>query len=306
MKWQKKGLIYCAKGESNWAATGASLPVPHLLSDQVLRLYVAFADVQNRSRIGYVDVNPENPSEVLAVSPTPLLDIGEDGTFDENGVVPISIVSQDNQLYLYYVGFQLGVKRPYYLFSGLAISQDNGQSFQKYQETPILDRSPQEKYIRTAPFVLKENNVWKMWYLGGNEWTSYQGKPLPIYKINYLESSDGIHWGETGVLCIDTDEDIHGFGRPYVTKEPNNTYKMVYSIRYFSKNYRLGQAESKDGIHWTKSPTEFGVETSASGWDSDMICYGIPFSHKNKHYLFYNGNQYGKTGVGYAELCPDD
>lgn len=301
MKWEKKGLIYCANNNNSWAKQGAALPVPYLYSDRILRIYVAFIGDNNVGRIGYIDVNPDNPKEVFKISEKPILDIGIDGTFDDNGVAPISIVKNGNLLYLYYVGFQLGVKRPYYLFSNLAISEDNGDTFYKHQQTPLLDRSSNELFIRTAPFVIQTANKWKMWYLGGSEWLSSNGKLLPIYKLKYLESANGIEWGNEGKLVMDIKSGEHGFGRPSIIKE-NDLYKMIYSIRYISKGYRLGYAESIDGVNWIRKDNEMKLDVSSDGWDSEMICYGSIFMHKNHTFLFYNGNGYGKTGVGYAEL----
>lgn len=139
MKWEKKGLIYCPKNENSWMKDFAMLPTPLLMGD-VLRIFIGFCDNNNVGRIGYVDVNPENPSEIRGVSQKPVLDIGRKGCFDDNGVVPISIIKKEKEIFLYYVGFQLGVKIPYYMFGGLAISRNGGETFERYSESPILDR----------------------------------------------------------------------------------------------------------------------------------------------------------------------
>ncbi len=33
-----------------------------------------------------------------------------------------------------------------------------------------------------------------------------------------------------------------------------------------------------------------------------MLAYACVVRHKDKVYMFYNGNNYGETGFGYAEL----
>jgi hypothetical protein len=43
-----------------------------------------------------------------------------------------------------------------------------------------------------------------------------------------------------------------------------------------------------------------GIDVSHSGWDSEMIAYACVFKHGNKWHMLYNGNGYGKTGIGYA------
>jgi hypothetical protein len=76
---------------------------------------------------------------------------------------------------------------------------------------------------------------------------------------------------------------------------------MWYSHR--GKNYRIGYAESLDGLHWTRKDNEAGIHVSRSGWDSQMIEYPFVFDHQGSRYLLYNGNDYGKTGIGLGQLA---
>jgi hypothetical protein len=80
---------------------------------------------------------------------------------------------------------------------------------------------------------------------------------------------------------------------------------MWYSIRSTTHPYRLGYAESTDGLHWIRKDDEVGIHTSSSGWDSEMICFPCVIDVAGQRYLFYNGNQHGKTGFGYAILEQD-
>lgn len=301
MNWIKKGLIYCPDGQQPWAKKYAFPPTPYFMSNEVLRIYVAFCDENTIGRIGFVDISAKNPSTILNISKKPVFDIGIPGSFDENGVVPTSIVKVDNKLFLYYVGYQLGYKVRYFQFEGLAISKDGGNSFSRYSKVPILDRSDEELLNRTSAFVIYDEDVFKMWYVGGSKWLAVDGKLLPVYNIRYLESKDGIRWGKKGRICIDfKNKDEHALGRPYVIKDEN--YKMFYSIRTKSKGYRLGYAESKDGLYWIRKDEEMNIDISQSGWDSRMIAYPSVVNFKGSTCLFYNGNNCGETGFGYAVL----
>jgi len=64
--------------------------------------------------------------------------------------------------------------------------------------------------------------------------------------------------------------------------------------------YRLGYAESIDGIKWERMDRCVGITVSEDGWDSDMIEYAAVVPYKNKYYMFYNGNNYGEFGIGLA------
>lgn len=304
MYWEKRGLIYCPSDKDGWKQQFAICPTPFLITKDRLRIFVNMCDENMVGRPGYVDVNPENFSEILEISQKPVLDVGRPGAFDDNGVGQISLLEYDGKFYMYYIGFQLGVKIPYYMFCGLAISDDGGYSFKKYSQTPILDRKQDELYARCGVHVIRDDGKFKMWYVGsyGDGWTNAQGKLKPLYTMKYLESDDGINWNADSITCMEYgNEDEHGFGRPYVWKD-QKMYKMLYSIRTYSRGYYLGYAESFDGINWTRQDSLAGIGLSKVGWDSENLSYGHLFNYKGKTYLFYNGNGCGKTGFGYAEL----
>ena len=120
--------------------------------------------------------------------------------------------------------------------------------------------------------------------------------------MKYTESTDGIHWHNKSIQCMEfKNEDEHGFGRPYVWKEVDK-YKMLYSIRTYSRGYYIGYAESEDGVHWERKDDEAGIELSKSGWDSVNLSYPYLYKYRDKVYMFYNGNGCGKSGFGYAQL----
>jgi predicted GH43/DUF377 family glycosyl hydrolase len=302
MNWVKQGLVYCPDGTVDWAREYAFPPTPFMIAENRLRIFLSFCDKHTVGRAGYVDVDPTDPNRILSVSKKPILDVGKAGMFDENGVVPTSVIAVGNQLYMYYVGYQLGQKVRYYQFEGLAVSDNNGESFQRIQEVPVIDRSDREALNRTSAFVMAENGIFRMWYVGGSEWTEVNGKTLPVYNLRYAESVDGIHWPTSGNVCIDfKSKDEHALGRPWVIKN-GSLYKMFFSSRTYSKGYRIGYAESSDGITWRRLDETVGINVSETGWDSQMIAYPSIFNWEHQTYMFYNGNDCGRTGFGYAVL----
>jgi sucrose-6-phosphate hydrolase SacC (GH32 family) len=303
MEWLKMGLIYAPTGSIPWAQQYAFPPTPHLINEEILRVYVAFRDADGVGRVGFVEVDARNPGAVRRVSTAPVLDIGTAGAFDENGVVPTCVVRHNDQLYMYYVGYQLGYKVRYFQFQGLAISEDGGLTFRRHSTVPIIDRSDQELLNRTSAFVLRDDHMFKMWYVAGSDWVSIGNKLLPRYNLRYLESIDGRTWGRVGRVCFDfRDANEYAFGRPWIVRDPN-LYHMFYSIRTRSKGYRLGYAKSRDGIAWQREDDAVGIDVSESGWDSEMIAYPSIYRDGNEVYLFYNGNNCGSTGFGFAQLA---
>jgi hypothetical protein len=66
--------------------------------------------------------------------------------------------------------------------------------------------------------------------------------------------------------------------------------------------YRIGYAESRDGIAWVRDDSRCGIVSSEAGWDSEMIAYPHVVSHSGRTYMFYNGNGFGRSGFGYAVM----
>ncbi|MFQ5544345.1 MAG: hypothetical protein ACE5FE_00065 [Acidiferrobacterales bacterium] len=302
MKWHKRGLVYRPRGDLWWAKKYALLPTASVSDDQVIRVYFASLDEELYGRIGYVEVDVDSPQQILYESQGAVLDIGELGTFDDCGVNPSSVMKFGGRMYLYYIGWQRCERVPYMLFSGVAISADNGRSFKKHSRTPILERNNDEPFSRSAPWVTVEGDILKMWYWSCVRWT--YGKSGVHYNsvLRYATSKNGIEWSTHDHVCIQPEgNDEYAVGRPCVVKD-GHVYRMWYSIRSFNKLYTIGYAESNDGIHWVRKDNEAGIDKSESGWDSEMICYPCVVDIKGKRYMFYNGNRHGASGFGYAIL----
>ncbi|HEX7900648.1 MAG TPA: hypothetical protein VF950_22990 [Planctomycetota bacterium] len=297
----KKGFIYGPDGSLAWARHSALTPTPFLLSESVLRVYAGFRDERGVSRIGYVDVSPEDPSVVLGVSKEPALDVGEPGTFDDNGVILGDVLRVRDRLLMYYVGFQKVEQVKFLAFTGLAVSDDQGGSFRRVSRTPVLDRTDSELYIRAAHSVIHENGMFRVWMAGGSGWEWIGGKPFPRYDIRYLESEDGIHFNREAQLSLGCQGDEYRIGRPRV-RRLGTRYSMYYTWGDTHGRYLPGYAESTDGLAWVRKDEHVGIGPSSEGWDSVHLCYPAPLEYRGKTYMFYNGNDMGRAGFGYAVL----
>jgi hypothetical protein len=299
VEWEKKGLIYCSSGENGWRNNSFLNPAPFLLNEDVIRFYGSFRDESGVGRIGYVDVDSSNPKQIIAVSNEPVLDIGRRGMFDDTGVVPTCILENNNKIYLYYAGYNLGKNVRFLVFTGMAVSFDRGNSFERIQETPVTDRVAGEEFFRVIHSIFYDDNKFKLWYGGGNQFINGKEKTLPVYDIRYSESNSELAFAQKGRTVLSSYGDCHRVGRPYVFKEEEK-YKMYYGYGGEDYPYQLAYAESEDGIDWDKKDINLGL--SNKGWDSEMMAYPAFVRCKGKGYLFYNGNNYGYDGFGYAEL----
>jgi hypothetical protein len=305
MIWHKKGLIFESSGDFRWNKTHAQVPVVDMVNDKIWRIYYAARDSDNHCNISFIEVEAGNPSNILYKHKEPLFEFGGLGAFDDAGIMPSCIVNYKNKKYLYYIGWNAGQNIGYRLAVGLAISND-GISFQKFSAGPILDRSIYDNCLCASPFVIIEENIWKMWYVSGTHWKIIDGRAEPFYHIKYATSLDGLAWERRGIVCIDYDDFTEGISRPCTVKT-DLEYLMFYSFRNntgyrmnTSNAYRIGVARSVDGINWIRDDLDIGISLSESGWDSEMIAYPYVVKFKHNYFMFYNGNGFGRSGFGYA------
>ncbi|MBI5598460.1 MAG: hypothetical protein HY890_01835 [Deltaproteobacteria bacterium] len=300
MRWKKLGLIFCPDKNYDWMVSHASVPFAKHIKDDLFRVYFSPRDATGRSFVGYADIDINRQWKIIGISEKPVLSPGATGMFDDSGAMLSWMVAHGDKSYLYYIGWNLGVTVPFRNSIGLAVSAKGECGFKKYSSGPVLDRSTEDPCFVASSCVMVEGGKWRMWYLSCIEWEMVEGVPQHRYHIKYAESDDGINWRRDGTVCIDfKSPDEYAISRPCVLKD-GDIYKMWYSYR--GGSYRIGYAESFDGVEWTRKDEDAGIDVSPSGWDSEMIEYPHVFDHKGRRFMLYNGNEYGRTGFGLAVL----
>ncbi|MGB4660618.1 MAG: hypothetical protein WBI07_15695 [Mobilitalea sp.] len=302
--WKRKGLIHSCNIYETGYAQDAFIDV---INDSIWRIYYSTRTKDSISYPYYIDVEAGNPMKKIKMSDTPLLCPGAPGTFDETGITPTSIVTIDeNRKYLYYCGWNRRSLTPYALSIG-CVEVLNNNEYRKISDGPIMDRSIYNPIAVSAPCVIRDGNVFRMWYISFLSWDKFNEKLEPTYVVKHATSEDGIDWKCDSHICIKSDYYGEAIGRPWVIKD-EGIYKMWISTRgienYRTKSgqhYMIEYAESNDGINWKRRRDKFSFPTSENGWDSEMLEYASVTKYNNKYYMLYNGNDFGKTGFGYAE-----
>jgi predicted GH43/DUF377 family glycosyl hydrolase len=307
MKWIKKGHIYSVDQPKNWMHSHAQCPTAIVLEDTI-RVFFSARYPNQQSLPTYIDVDINDPTKIIKECKIPVLDFGRKGTFDENGIIPSYFIEKDKSFYFYYAGWSKCKNVPYKNFTGLAISEDNGESFTKYKEAPVFSLDENNPLSATGPCIIKREDDFISIYSTGIDWIEINGKLEHTYLLTYATSKDAINWKGTGEIIIKPERDFMAHCKPTIIFE-DGFYHMWFSKRGSNNfrqagedSYRLGYAFSKDLINWTRDDSKVGIDVSQNGWDSEMICYPHIVKAKDKYFMFYNGNGFGKSGFGYAEL----
>lgn len=317
MKWIKKGKIFdptqfkLANNCSEFAQSPQTI-----VFDDFIRIYFSTRqkDPVNGmylSFISYVDFTKDF-SKVIKVSDKTVIELGGLGTFDEHGIFPINLLKHNGKIAAYTCGWNRRISVPVETAIGLAYSKDNGETFVRAGDGPVLASSLNEPVLVGDGFVQVYDNVYHMWYIFGTKWMpKTENEPVArVYKIGHAISKDGVNWEKEEGRKIISDKlnENECQALPTVVKI-GSRYHMFFCYREatdFRKNpkrsYKLGYAWSDDLKNWTRDDADSGIDVTPGEWDSDMMCYPHLFESDGKVYLLYNGNEFGKYGFGLAQL----
>jgi predicted GH43/DUF377 family glycosyl hydrolase len=305
MEWAKIGKIENLIEKIGWSNSHAQVPTLLLLEDR-LRVYFATRPAQDLTLTTFCDLDLQDFNKIIYVHDKPILDLGKPGSFDQHGIMPSSVIKKEGRVFLYYSGWSRSVGVPYANYTGVAISDDGGNTFYKPFQGPIVDRTKFEIFSATSPEVY-HNGIWHMWYCSGTNWHNINGKFEHTYDIKYADSENGFDWRQQNRIAIRQKNEFEAITKPTVISLGNfyhmwYCYRGSFSFRGGADGYKIGYAISKDLINWERRDEEAGISVSENGWDNEMIAYPAAIQIGKAFYLFYNGNGFGKEGFGYAKL----
>ena len=318
MNWKKRGKIFDPSITlmKNGCTEFAQSPQT-IVFDDFVRIYFSTRKRDEKgeylSLISSIDMDL-NLEKIISYSTEEIISLGDLGTFDEHGIFPISPFKDEEKLYAFTCGWNRRISVPVETSIGLAESLDGGKTFQRVSKGPVLSASLNEPILVGDGFVKKYDYKYHMWYIYGKKWIDKTEKePVArVYKIGYATSTDLKNWEkqEGKQLISDVLNEDECQALPTVIKIKDK-YHMFFCFREATdfrtnaeRSYKLGYAYSTDLNNWTRNDELGGVFISKNkeDWDSEMLCYPHIFNVKEKVYLLYNGNQFGKFGFGLAEL----
>lgn len=312
-KWNKLGRVFdptTVKGKP-WLEEFAQAPCT-LIFDDFVRVYFScrpHPDEKGQyvSYSAFVDLDRKNLFNIVNIASSPILELGELGTFDEFGTYPVSAIRKGNQVIAYYGGWTRCESIPFTVSIGIAYSDDNGTTFRKYGKGPLLTSNLHDPFVLSGPKIRKFNDKYYLWYVAVTEWLPGE-RPDAVYKIRMATSDNGFDWNRNGTNIIsdkiETNEcqaspDVFFYDGMY---HMFFCYKYSLDFRCNDRGYRIGYAWSDNLADWTRDDVQAGIGLSPQGWDDQSIAYPHVFELDGKVYMLYIGNQVGRYGFGIAEL----
>ncbi|MDA8106809.1 MAG: hypothetical protein M0Z71_15705 [Nitrospiraceae bacterium] len=317
MKWKKLGKIFDPTKHKlpNNCVQFAQSPQT-LVFDDFVRIYFSSRAVDKKngkylSHIAFVEMQ-KNLHDIIRVSSKTVIPLGRLGCFDEHGIFPMNVMRYGNAVYGYTCGWSRRTSISVDTAIGLAISCDDGLTFRRIGDGPVLAASLHEPCLIGDPFVRVIGDLFHMWYIFGKGWKRFVPGIAPdrIYKIGHATSSNGINWIKEEARQIISDRlgPEESQALPTVI-EVDGRHHMFFCYRQSfdfrensSRSYRIGHAWSDDLLNWARDDENPLLDVTQDDWDSDMVCYPHVFQYEGEVFLLYNGNEFGRSGFGLAVL----
>jgi hypothetical protein len=228
----------------------------------------------------------DNPHGPWTKSNDTLLTAGSGGEWDSKFVVSEQIIATDTGLVMFYWAGDDWYPNTYTAQIGMAVSSDNGKSWQKYdnplttnspfaESDPVLTVGSEGTYDAVSIYgatVIKNASQWEMYYLGasftdtdgicyatspdGISWTKHAGNPIFTFwedpaVINILEMPSAVIHNDTCFLYYDYGTIDAGIGLATAINPPG-------AIENIFENY------TRDFILYPNYPNPFNPITVIS------------------------------------------
>ncbi len=289
INWKKE------KADTSWDAVNSAhcCVLYDSVKAEFKMYYSSFQGSDNSWKIGLATAKFQDSLEKLEwkkYNGNPVLDIGNEGEWDDKGVALSIVIIRDNTYHMWYTGIQDDLITSI----GYATSND-GINWKKYKNNPVLSENIEPTWKKSSsslfPSVIFDGGQYHIWYGSlDNIWE--EGK------IGHATSTDGINWKkDKNNPVVNTFPKGHWGDK--VVGAPSVFYKNgLYYMMYGAKSFDLYKAScwtfavSEDGSIWKRYnkpvlEVNHGFETQY--WSA----WVLPFN--NKYHLWYT-----EGGVDYA------
>ena len=315
--WKKLGRIFNPRDYHNlWFQDYAQAPST-LLFDDFIRVYFSCRPPRDNngqfiSYSTYLDLAKNDLFKILKISSKPILALGDRGCFDEFGTYPVSVIRHNDSLFAYYAGWTSCKSVPFTVAIGCAKSYNQGKTFEKISNGPIMGASLYDPCGCGGPKIRFFNGKFYLFYISVQKWLLIDGRNEIVHRIRVAISDDGIKYNRINKNLIPTfwDKDESQASPDVFYK--NGKYHMFF-CGWNPNNFRhtgfrtIGYAFSTDLINWIRDDSKAGITISkaSDAFDNEMVAYPHIFELNNKIYMLYLGNEVGRYGFGLAELEGD-
>lgn len=304
-------LLFKPTGALEWQQDFAQIPFGSVEGNH---LRVIFA---TRSAKDYAGNYKSYPAQAIfdlsdwslkSIDSSPLMKLGQPGSFDESGVMPGTIIKlHSGEVAMYYCGWSRSVVTPYRWSIGLSFLGTEGK-FLRRDLGPIIGQSIAHPYLVASPVVSWSlTTAYEMFHLTGTSWDLVENKYEALYTITRSTSGDGKFWKSSGWFMEKVFWPDECQTSPNIFMIGNKRF-MTFSYRSQSgfrsnvdRNYKTAVAEEISSENWRVVQSKVAViDGTSQRFD---VAYLNTFEHQGNLYGLYNYSMgFGTSGIYMARI----
>ena len=265
------------------------------------RIFVSTRNKHNQSSIAYFDIclaslrQKNKASLLLRVEDYP-------NSFFRDGIGLGGVYEQNGTTIFGFMAWQKVPNEHWRGEIGTFSVNDNLTEVQDVSVEPQISIDQQTNPISLSyPAYYQRPDELRIWYGSTIAWDAGNGEMHHVIKSAEYEG-DG-HWCDHKQCISSSLVGYQAFSRPSVISL-DDRYLMAYSCREAGAKYVIKFSISDDLKIWKQKRIPIFGQTA--GQDDEMQCYPFLFRHDDEVYMLYNGNHYGKSGVGLAKLLREE
>lgn len=279
--------------------THSSNPVPIHLFGSYYRVYYSGRDAENRSSVGAFEFCIDS-RKITKTFYYPFITNGGINNFDSDGVSLGCHFEKEGKHFLLYMGWQTKNLAHWRGDIGcLDIAADG--TLTKSSAFPFKQSDENDPISLSYPAIAKVSDGYLMVYGSTVAWETPNSEMLHVLKMAH--SQDCLTWQPVGSPLPYELGLAQAFSRPTVLCDLKGNINCWFSFRSGNGGlYKIGFAKIRRDYSWEWDVGEVHFDTSTDDWESDMVEYPYVLDHCGDIYMLYNGNGFGKTGIGLAKI----
>lgn len=293
MVWRKIDWVALPRDRDMWWKSHAAFPTVTGTDGNQAVVLVSTRNRAQRSSCAFMSIIlGDGDVTLIDYSRTPLLEPGDPGHFDCDGVNVTFASGPIDDVTVWYHGWML-LRDGGWINSIGTARGDLKSGFIRTSPSPVFDRSPDDPTSLGYPFWYRVAGHNCLFYCSYEQFGNPTRGDTYSYRVRLADES--LQARGNSLLCHE--EGMMAQSRPSVV-EYHGDYLMFVAVK--GSAYHIRCARSSDGLKWEWADSKWWLTPAGSENEINEVAYPYVFLHHDRLTMFYNGDSHGKTGFGVA------
>ena len=275
----------------------SSNPICLVINQSKFRLFFNSRDTENRSSVYSIDVTyPEFLPKYESIKLQ--MGFGRSSEYFSHGISLGQIFEVNGSKFVSIMGWK---NDPIKHWEGRIgyIPLNKSGDLTTLSDKPWINLDESDPISLSYPAVISEGGFLRVWYGSTITWDAGNGEMLHVIKEGLINLEGDLTKTEITVPYVLGE--AQAFSRPAVL-EINGKKLLAYSFRGNVTKYQIGFMWLNDFSTASQLNGIKSFKPSENSLENEMVEYPSFLTIGSNIYMLYNGNEFGKSGVGVALL----